>query len=158
MISEVTLRGLEEADLDTIFEFMRDPESVRMAAFTAADPDDRAAFDAHMRKIRANPETINQVILGDGQVVGTIASFVMEGDTEITYWIDRAVWGQGVAGRAVALLLQLVTTRPLHARVATDNAGSLRVLTRAGFEIVGTDVGYATARKEEIEETILVLK
>lgn len=157
MINEVTLRGLEDADLDTLFEFMRDPESVRMAAFTAKDPNDREAFDAHMRRIRANPETMNHVILGDGQVVGSIASFVMEGDTEITYWIDRAVWGQGVAGRAVALLLDLVSTRPLHARVATDNAASLRVLTRAGFEIVGTDVGYAEARKAEIEETILVL-
>ncbi|MGW6928744.1 GNAT family N-acetyltransferase [Lentzea sp. NPDC054927] len=153
----MTLRGLEDADLDTLFEFMRDPESVRMAAFTAKDPDDREAFDAHMRRIRANPETMNHVILGDGRVVGSIASFVMEGDTEITYWIDRAVWGQGVAGRAVALLLELVTTRPLHARVATDNVASLRVLTRAGFEIVGTDVGYAEARKTEIEETILVL-
>ncbi|MDX8030555.1 GNAT family N-acetyltransferase [Lentzea sp. BCCO 10_0856] len=153
----MTLRGLEDADLDTLFEFMRDPESVRMAAFTAKDPNDREAFDAHMRRIRANPETMNHVILGDGQVVGSIASFVMEGDTEITYWIDRAVWGQGVAGRAVALLLDLVSTRPLHARVATDNAASLRVLTRAGFEIVGTDVGYAEARKAEIEETILVL-
>jgi RimJ/RimL family protein N-acetyltransferase len=157
VIGEVTLRGLEDADLDTLFEFMRDPESVWLAAFTAEDPDDREAFDAHMRKIRANPEVINQVILGDGRVVGSIASFVMEGDTEITYWIDRAVWGQGVAGRALALLLELVTTRPLHARAATDNARSLRVLTRAGFEVVGTDVGYAAARKTEIEETILVL-
>ena len=157
MISEVTLRGLEDADLDILYEFMRDPEAVRMAAFTAEDPGDREAFDAHMRKIRGNPETLNQVILGDGVVVGSIASFVMDGDTEITYWVDRAVWGQGVAGRAVALLLEQVTVRPLHARVASDNAASMRVLTRAGFEPVGTDVGYAAARRAEIEETILVL-
>lgn len=155
---EVKLRGVEDADLDTLFEFMRDPESVRMAAFTAEDPDDRAAFDAHMRRVRSNPETINLVILGDGQVVGSIASFVMEGDTEITYWVDRAVWGQGVAGRAVALLLDLVKVRPMHARVASDNAGSMRVLTRAGFEVVGTEVAYAAARKTEIEETILKLR
>ncbi|SDJ16429.1 Protein N-acetyltransferase, RimJ/RimL family [Lentzea albidocapillata subsp. violacea] len=157
MISEVALRGVEDADLDILFEFMRDPEAVRMAAFTAEDPDDREAFDAHWRKIRGNPETLNQVILGDGVVVGSIASFVMEGDTEITYWVDRAVWGQGVAGRAVALLLGQVTVRPLHARVASDNAASMRVLTRAGFKPVGTDIGYAAARKSEIEETILIL-
>jgi RimJ/RimL family protein N-acetyltransferase len=157
MISQVALRGVEDPDLDILFEFLRDPESVRMAAFTAEDPDDREAFDEHMRKIRGNPETLNQVILGDGVVVGSIASFVMEGDTEITYWVDRAVWGQGVAGRAVALLLEQVTIRPLHARVASDNAASMRVLTRAGFKPVGTDTGYAAARKAEIEETILVL-
>src|SRR5688500_3346901 len=158
MISEVALRGVEDADLDILFEFMRDPESVRMAAFTAEDPGDREAFDAHMRRVRGNPETLNQVILGDGVVVGSIASFVMEGDTEITYWIDRSVWGQGVAGRAVALLLGQVTVRPMHARVASDNVASMRVLTRAGFEPVGTEVSYAAARKAEIEETILVLR
>jgi RimJ/RimL family protein N-acetyltransferase len=154
---EVTLRGLEDADLDTVFEFMRDPESVWMAAFTAEDPDDREAFDAHMRKVRARTDVTNRVIVGDGRVVGTIACFVMEGDTEITYWIDRSVWGQGVAGRAMASFLEEVTVRPLYGRAASDNAGSIRVLTRAGFEKVGTDVGYAPARKEEIEETILRL-
>jgi len=156
-MSEVTLRELEDADLDALFEFMRDPESVWMAAFTHEDPDDREAFDAHMRKVRARPDTTNLAILADGRMVGTIASFEMEGDLEITYWIDRAVWGQGIAGQAVRLLLERVTVRPLHARAASDNAGSLKVLTKAGFEVVGTDVGYAAARKAEIEETVLRL-
>jgi RimJ/RimL family protein N-acetyltransferase len=156
-MSEVTLRELEDADLDALFEFMRDPEAVRMAAFTAENPDDREAFDAHMRKVRARPDTTNLAILADGRMVGTIASFEMEGDLEITYWIDRAVWGRGIASRALQLLLERVTVRPLHARVASDNAGSLRVLTKAGFEVVGTDTGYAAARKAEIEETILRL-
>jgi hypothetical protein len=31
------------------------------------------------------------------------------------------------------------------------------VLQRAGFAVVGTDVGYANARQAEIEETILRL-
>ncbi|WP_112268520.1 GNAT family N-acetyltransferase [Lentzea terrae] len=154
---DVTLRPIEDDDLDAVFEFMRDPESVWMAAFTAEDPDDREAFDAHWRKVRARTDVTNRVIVGDGRVVGTIACFVMEGDTEITYWIDRAVWGQGVAGRALALLLEEVTVRPLYGRAASDNAGSIRVLTKAGFEKVGTDVGYAPARKEEIEETIMRL-
>ncbi|WP_325049637.1 GNAT family N-acetyltransferase [Lentzea atacamensis] len=153
----MTLRELEDSDLDTVFEMMRDPESAWMAAFTAEDPDDREAFDAHMRKIRARTDVTNRVIVGDGRMVGTIACFVMDGDTEITYWVDRSVWGQGVAGRAVALILEEVTVRPLYGRVASDNVGSLRVLTRAGFEKIGTDVGYAPARKAEIEETILRL-
>ncbi len=154
---EVTLRPIEDDDLDTVFEFMRDPESVRMAAFTAKDPDDREAFDVHWRKVRARTDVTNRVIVGDGRVVGTIATFEMEGDTEITYWVDRSVWGQGVAGRAVALLLEEVTVRPIYGRCASDNSGSMRVLTRAGFEVVGTDVGHANARAEEIEETILRL-
>ncbi|HEX7309106.1 GNAT family N-acetyltransferase [Lentzea sp.] len=157
MIQDVALRPVEESDFDVLFEFMRDPESVRMAAFTAEDPDDRAAFDAHLRRNLAREDTTNRVIVGDGRVVGSIASFVVEGDTEVTYWVDRAVWGQGVAGRALALLLEEVAVRPVYGRAASDNAGSIRVLAKAGFEVVGTDVGHASARGVEIEETILKL-
>ncbi|AEV85459.1 acetyltransferase [Actinoplanes sp. SE50] len=153
----VALRPLADADLDALFTMMRDPEAVRMAAFTAKDPDDRAAFDAHMARIRTAPGVTLRAVTLDGRLVGSISSFPMEGDTEITYWIDRAVWGQGVAGRALAQLLDLVPTRPLHASVAGDNAASLRVLQRAGFHIVGSARGYANARGAEIEETLLRL-
>ena len=43
----VRLRPVEDADLDPLFAFERDPVAVRMAAFTRADPSDRPAFDAH---------------------------------------------------------------------------------------------------------------
>lgn len=157
LAAEVALRPIEDADLDALFELMRDPESVRMAAFTAKDPDDRQAFDAHMARIRARTDVTNRVITYGGRLVGSIACFVLDGDTEITYWVDRSVWGQGIASRALAALLDLVPVRPVHARAASDNIGSLRVLQKAGFRIVGTDVGYANARGTEIEETLLRL-
>jgi RimJ/RimL family protein N-acetyltransferase len=79
----------------------------------------------------------------------------MEGETEVTYWIDRSAWGAGVASRALVLLLELVTVRPIHARAASDNVASLRVLSRAGFAVVGTERSYANARGSDIEETLL---
>ncbi|WP_326948124.1 MULTISPECIES: GNAT family N-acetyltransferase [unclassified Amycolatopsis] len=156
-MAAIALRPVEDADLDALFEQQRDPEAVRMAAFTHKDPDDREAFDAHMAKVRFSAGITHRAVTRDGVLVGSIAAFVMEGDTEITYWIDRSVWGQGIAGQALALLLDAVEVRPLHARAASDNAGSLRVLQRAGFTVVGTDTGYANARGAEIEETILRL-
>jgi RimJ/RimL family protein N-acetyltransferase len=153
----VALRSVEDADLDALFDAMRDPESVHMAAFTAKDPDDREAFDAHMSKVRAAHGNTLRAVTSDGRFVGTIASFIMEGDTEITYWIDRSAWGQGVASQALALFLDIVTVRPLHASAASDNLASLRVLQKAGFTITGTEVAYANARNAEIEETILRL-
>ena len=153
----VRLRDMEDADLDILFGHMSDPESVRMAAFTAKDPNDRAAFDEHMRKVSSVPDVLHRVVTCDGVVVGMAASFVVEGDAEVTYWIDRRHWGKGVATRALELLLELQTARPLYGRAASDNLGSLRVLAKAGFVPVGTDVGYANARGGEIEETILRL-
>jgi RimJ/RimL family protein N-acetyltransferase len=153
----VTLRPVTDDDLPLIFEQMRDPASVRMAAFTAADPDDRAAFEAHMARVRSAPDTTLLAVIADGVPVGTVGAFVVDGDTEVTYWIDRAHWGRGIASRALALLLTEITVRPVFARAASDNAGSLRVLAKAGFEVVGTERAYAPGRGAEIDETVLRL-
>jgi RimJ/RimL family protein N-acetyltransferase len=128
-----------------------------MAAFTAEDPDDRTAFDSHMTRVMESPDTTNRAIVYDDQFVGTIASFDSEGATEVTYWIDRSHWGKGIASRALALLIDEIAVRPLHARVASDNIGSLRVLQRNGFRVIGTETSYAPARGTEIEETLLEL-
>lgn len=157
MTAVVALRPVEDSDLDALFDQMRDPESVRMAAFTARNPDDRSAFDAHMARVRSSPDITLRAVTRDGLLVGSIGSFVVEGDTEITYWIDRAAWGRGVASQALALFLDLIPVRPLHARAASDNTGSLRVLQRSGFEVTGTETSFAPARNAEIEEMILRL-
>jgi RimJ/RimL family protein N-acetyltransferase len=151
----VALRPVEDGDLEALFEQMRDPEAVRMAAFTTEDPHDRTAFDAHMARVRRSPDITMRAVTCDGCLAGTIASFPVEGQTEVTYWIDRAAWGKGIATRALALLLDLVTTRPLYARAASDNAGSLRVLQKCGFRATGTEKSFAAGRNEDVEETIL---
>jgi RimJ/RimL family protein N-acetyltransferase len=151
------LRALIETDLDPLFEMMRDPESMRMAAFVSNDPNDREAFEAQLARLRTNPEVTYRVITHNGDVAGMISSWVMEGDTEITYWLARPFWGQGIATEALTLFLKLNPTRPLHARAASDNTGSLRVLQKAGFKPIDTELSYANARSAEIEETILVL-
>jgi RimJ/RimL family protein N-acetyltransferase len=156
-MSQFALRPVEVSDLDAIFEQMRGPESVRMAAFTAEDPSDRSAFDAHMAKIMSSSENRLWAIIRDARLVGTIGSYISEGATEVTYWIDRACWGQGIATRALGLLLEEISVRPIRARAASDNVGSLRVLEKTGFHPIGTEVAFAPGRAAEIEETILEL-
>jgi RimJ/RimL family protein N-acetyltransferase len=156
-MAEVALREIRDEDLDGIFDQLREPEGVWMAAFTAEDPDDRTFFDTHMARIRADPSVTMRAITRDGRMVGHVASFDRDGELEVTYAVDREAWGQGVASQALALLLQEVTARPVHARAASDNLGSLRVLEKAGFRTVGTNRDFAQARKAEIEETILRL-
>src|SRR4051812_41491763 len=151
------LRPLTEADADFLFAMMQDPDGVRMAAFTPKDPSDRERFDAQFSRQLNDPTITQFAITHDAALAGSIASFVMDGETEITYWIDRPLWGRGIAGEALALFLGEVKVRPLHARAASDNEGSLRVLRKAGFQITGTDSGYANGRGAEVEETILVL-
>ncbi len=88
------------------------------------------------------------------RIVGSIARFYIEGDAEITYWIDRPYWGQGIASSALSGFLKMEMTRPLFGRVASDNYGSQKVLEKNGFERIGKDSGFANARQSEIEEFI----
>ena len=154
----IVLRELEDRDLDVLFEHWTDREAIRMAAFTPADPDDRGAFDARWARIRRDQNNTNRVIETEGRVVGHIASFDLEGHREVTYWIGRQYWGQGIATRALKeFLTRIETTRSLYARAASDNAGSIRVLEKCGFTRVGVDRGFAHGRNEETEEVILRL-
>lgn len=152
-----TLRPLADSDLDTLFAWESDPRAVELAAFTRADPADRAAFDAHYVRVRANPDNTLLAIEEDGELVGTIASFEMFGDRDIAYWIDPARWGQGIATRALVAFLELERTRPLVGRVAEHNVGSANVLARAGFVEIGTDTGFAPGLGREVRERIFRL-
>ena len=155
---ELLLRDVVEDDLPLFFDFQLDRDANYMAAFTARDPTDRKAFTAHWHKILVDPTTINQTIVCDGQVVGSVSSYLDSGKPEVTYWIGRAHWGMGIATRALtAFLAQANTTRPIYARVAKDNLGSRRVLEKCGFQVIGATRGFANARREEIEELVLEL-
>ena len=154
----VSLRPLEDRDLDTIYQQVTDPESVRMAAFTAEDQTDRRAFLNRQSRLRADTSVSHRVIDVDGAIAGTIASFRIDDQPEVTYWIDRTRWGRGIASAALQLLLAQTAERPLYARAASDNVGSLRVLEKAGFRRVGVNRDFAPGRGEEIEETIRTFK
>jgi RimJ/RimL family protein N-acetyltransferase len=154
----VVLREVEDPDLDVLFEHATDREAIRMAAFTSADPDDRGAFDARWARLRRDSTTTNRVIEIGGRVVGHIASFDLDGQREVTYWIGRQHWGKGIATRALQeFLMRIEAARPLHARAAIDNAGSIRVLEKCGFTRVGYGRGFAHGRDEDTEEVVLRL-
>ena len=90
----------------------------------------------------------------NGEFVGTVGSFTMEGEREVTYWIAPARWGQGLASRALRQFLAIEPTRPLYGRVADHNAASAKVLARAGFVEVGTETSFARGVGAEVVERI----
>ena len=154
---DIKLRPTEIADLDTLFQFQLDKEGGYLAAFMPKDPTDKTAYINKYTKLLDDPTVNNQTILLDNIIVGSIAKFVMEGNTEITYWIDRKFQGQGIATKALNEFLAIETIRPIFGRVAFDNFGSQKVLEKCGFDKVGSDKGFANARQMEVEEFIYKL-
>lgn len=151
---DIKLRPTEISDLETLFQFQLDKEGGYLAAFTSKDPADKTAYLDKYTRLLMDPTVNNQTIILNNTIVGSVAKFVMEGDAEITYWIDRKFWGQGIATQALKALLAIETIRPIFGRVAFDNVGSQQVLQKCGFEKTGTDKGFANARGEEIVEFI----
>jgi RimJ/RimL family protein N-acetyltransferase len=158
MKTKIQLRNVEANDLPLFFEHQRDPIAVAMVAFNSRD---RAAFDQHWAKLLADDSCLKKTIVvvsavsaendvesavsaenhvvsavsAEEQVVGNIGSWTAEGKREVGYWIDRALWGRGVATAALSAFLCLEQTRPLYAGVAKHNVASIRVLQKCGFKL-----------------------
>jgi RimJ/RimL family protein N-acetyltransferase len=155
--NELRLRDVSSSDLDSFFRHQVDETSNWMAAFTAEDPRDRSSFQSHWEKILSDRTAQTQTIVWNGQVVGHVACFDLLAKRSVDYWIDREVWGRGIATEALRQFLQLVGDRPLFARVAADNLGSIRVLEKSGFRRIGEERNFAPARRAEVEEFLFQL-
>lgn len=157
-MGHIELRDLDEDDLDAVFEMMRDPDAIAMAAFTAVDADDRDAFDARMQRLRERPDATQYVVTERGGFAGTVGVFTNDdGDREVTYWIARHAWGRGVATEALRLLVSREPARPLYARAAAHNARSIAVLEKNGFSAVGHATAFAAGLGREVAETVYAL-
>jgi RimJ/RimL family protein N-acetyltransferase len=157
MTIEIQIRDVIESDFPIFFEHQSDAASARMAAFGTTDPD-KNELAARWKKSLTSASTTPKAIVEGGKVVGFVASFMREGQLEVTYWIARSHWGRGVATAALLQLLRCVTTRPIYASAAKDNVASLRVLEKCGFTVRGSGRAFASARGEEIEEIFLQLR
>jgi RimJ/RimL family protein N-acetyltransferase len=146
------LRDVLESDLPTFYEDQLDEEAIRMVVFTSRD---KEAFYQHWQKIMADQTSKKQTIVWNGEVAGNVLAFTMEGEREIGYWIGKKYWGKGIATRAVAEFLRYETARPLSAHIAKHNKGSIRVLEKCGFTLVGEDKEFAKTGEETIPGVVM---
>jgi ribosomal-protein-alanine N-acetyltransferase len=156
-IVDLKLRQTTVADLEILFQFQTDKEAGYLAAFMPKDPTNKPAYLSKYTKLLGDPTVNNHTIIVNDIIVGHVAKFIMQGDTEITYWIDKTFWGQGIATKALQKFLSIERSRPIFGRLAFDNFGSQKVLEKCGFIKIGSDSGFANARQAEIEEFIYKL-
>ena len=91
---------------------------------------------------QADPQmTLQYAILVDGKFAGTIGvekeSDVYRLNGELGYWLGRSYWGQGIATKAVELMLDEAFAKldiiRIHAEVFEPNKASIQVLEKNGF-------------------------
>lgn len=150
------LREVVATDLPIFHAHRLDPDARRMVAFTRAETVTREGFDAHWAKLLRDPTVTLRTIEVDGQVAGYLVGFVRGTEAEVGYWLGREHWGSGLATRALRAFLEVERRRPLHARVVSDHAASLRVLEKCGFAVARRERTFANERGAEVEEVVLV--
>jgi len=133
---ELRLRDLASADLAAIYAQQADPEACALARVAQRE---RADFDLHWERIRADGSIDVRVIDEGGQVAGYLVCFgswdpdAPPGPRQVGYWLGRDFWGRGIATAALALFLEELEERPLMAFTSPDHRASQVVLERCGF-------------------------
>lgn len=154
-MTEVFTRRVEDDDIDVFFDHQADPVGAAMAGMTSRDKDQYAA---HWARIRHNDAGALRTVVVDGVVAGNIVSWDQDGQRLLGYWIGPEFWGRGIATRAVTrFLTDDEPTRPVHAHVAAHNAGSIRVLEKAGFRRDHELEAQEPPPEDGIDEYIFVL-
>lgn len=153
--TSLKLRDVTASDLPIFFAQQQDSIACQQAAFPARD---RGAFDQHWARILQNTVGFIRTIVWNGEVAGNVVSFNRADEREVGYWLGREYWGLGVATRALQELLVIEKHRPLFAGVVDDNAGSIRVLEKCGFQLLRSERSHSLARGADIAELIFELK
>ena len=154
----ISLRPVCPADIDLFYAHQQDQVAVRMAAFTSSDLGDRAAFGVRWRRILSETGIWVRTIVADEVAVGHVLRHAVDGHHEVSFWTGREHWGHGHTTAALRLLLAELPERPVYARAAQDNAGSVAVLQRNGFVVFGQDASPAAGRHEVVREYLMALR
>lgn len=146
-----TLRRLSRDDLVAFQTYRADPIVARYQSWDAMDDDQAAGFLIHMGTITPlmQPGHWTQIAVADtasDALLGDMGLHLSQDSAEAELGITLAIsaQGQGHAGRAVAMAVNLLFDTTLIARVRAwadiRNIPSCRLMARAGFTQIGIEV------------------
>lgn|SRR3990167_3766689 len=120
------LRPMTMKDSDKMLEWKNYPET-RQFAIVSHNEINR---EDHVRWLEKNIQYF--------RVIDGLIGAVRIQDNEISLWIDRSFWGQGLATQVI----KLVSKPGMVAKIVAGNIGSLKAFIRAGYEPVSYQNGY----------------
>ena len=151
------LREVHTSDIAILFKHQLDPTSNWQVAFTHEDPTDENGFNEHISKVLVDETVFMKTIIFNSEVAGYITKYELDGAPQIGFVLGREFWGKGLATQALREFLLLISERPIYARTAFDNDGSIRVLQKLGFVRTSEGDYYSHARGVEIVEIFWTL-
>lgn len=147
----LTLRPHRLSDADAIAQSLGDYQVSRMLARVSAPYHRADALDWLVSQASgAVAGWTLAITTGDDVHIGCIGIELRHGQWNLGYWLNRYYWGRGYASEAAHGAMERFFRRMpqtvLHSGVFADNAASLKVQKKLGFEITGCSQVYALAR------------
>lgn len=136
----IELRPWSRGDLASFRALLDDPAVWEHLPEPYPAPLDEPAAAALIGLANALPDQLVRAALREGQPIGQVRLDLSPGRgmAELSYWLGRRFWGQGMGRALVAgTVRRAFSTMPgllrLVAKVRPENPASARVLERAGF-------------------------
>jgi [ribosomal protein S5]-alanine N-acetyltransferase len=128
-------------DVDAVVRHANNINVARQLRDRFPHPYTRANAIAFLKAAVSSADASNLAIEVNGEAVGAIGYVrgvdVERYSAEIGYWIGEKYWGQGIASEALILMtdqaFSAINLLRLFALPFADNAGSIRVLEKAGY-------------------------
>ena len=159
LTERLALRPTVPDDAERALEIRANHEVARNLVSATIPPDPEKMtnwFKGHSDEWREGTAYRLAITL-EGRLIGVCDLFdIADGEGEIGYWLDRAVWGRGLgleaAKRLVRFAVEDVGLNLVRAGCADDNAASAAILTRLGFIRLEDVRVFSTSRQAEITQ------
>ncbi len=143
------MRPLADGDRADLVRLAGDEDVARMTAFIPhpfADSDAgdflaKAAIEEQARKARVFAVERRD----EAGLIGCVAVALLGAAAEVSYWLGKPFWRQGLGGEAVAATVDFIlgdaSVSEATAQVMEENRASARLLEKAGFDFRGAGTG-----------------
>jgi RimJ/RimL family protein N-acetyltransferase len=150
---------MQVADPDAIVAGLNDADVLRFMPLIPA-PYTREAADAWIERCAAVWETEESFPFAilNAETEELLGSIELHGGSTVGYWVRADARGRGIATRALRLVCDWATQRPLQLTTHPENLASQRVAEKAGFRRIGTTSDHPAFRDGTREAILFELR
>lgn len=164
-LSHSTIRNWRRGDEESVVRHANNHKIWRNLRDLFPYPYTRADANWWIEKETSRASSTNYAIDVGGQAVGAIGLIlyddVFRRSAEIGYWLGEEYWGRGIVTEAVQALTDYAFSnfdlRRVYAGVFEWNAGSMRVLEKAGYQFEARLRKHVTKDGETIDQLIYAI-
>ncbi|TWT88529.1 putative ribosomal N-acetyltransferase YdaF [Pseudobythopirellula maris] len=144
-VGDFQLSPYRSDDAAALVEHLADgvvAQTVPVIPYPYGMPEAEAFLAGRLAEQSQAPTTAFAFRSADGLLCGAVglSPNLDEQSAELGYWLAPHLWGRGLIGSAVPVLLQYAESLPLvsiTARAITTNHASIAILRRSGFSSLG---------------------